>query len=140
MNKRTFKDLLRRGALGGGASLPKGTIGAWLVRNGLTDSIGISIADKSNVRAELWALLFDGSDVAYSDAQRIINIEASIYLNCGYELVGNAAKGYALYVTGTDMQRAYRCFNEVFVETLAYQEDGTLWMQEDGTPVHQEGV
>ena len=83
----------------------------------LPDSIGLSITDKPNVRAEIWALLFDGSDVAYSDAQRIINIEASDILNNGLELVGNTEKGYALYSTGTSeivLKRAYRYFRQSY--------------------------
>jgi hypothetical protein len=96
---------------------PREGLLAWFVDG--TDSIGILITDKPNVRAEIWALLFDGSDVAYSDAQRIINIEASIYLNYGWELVGNETKGYAVYEEGTPMERTYRYFGEEYDPPLS---------------------
>lgn len=83
---------------GGGLVLPPG----YIFRCGSdgVDIIGLSVSDKASVRSEIWALLFNGSDIAYSDAQRIINIEAYVGLN-DYELIGTSTKDYVLYPEGT---------------------------------------
>jgi len=84
----------------------------------MTDVIGISITDKPNVRPEIWALLFDEFDVPYSDAQRIINIEASNLLNI-YELIGASGKGYVLYAIGTSRRVLNKALRHFGLSNLA---------------------
>jgi len=112
----------------------------WLVKNGLEGSIGLSITDKQNVRAEIWELLFDEFDEPYSDEQRITNIEASAILNNGWELTGSAVKGYAVYPEGTSgaiLTKAYRYLGQVYAPYGNYWQrvDGSNIERVDGSPI-----
>jgi hypothetical protein len=79
-------------------------------RNGMVDSIGLSIADYASVPAEHRSIYFSDASTMRSIEDIITNIEASEYLNDGGELVGTVAKGYAQYADGTEMTKAYRYF------------------------------
>ena len=148
MQTRTFSrkgssKVSRKASTDVGASLVKsGLVFAALKKYGMIDVIGLSISDAPNIREEFWLLFFtldgEGQPVSLLDAETIIvNIQASSYLNNGWELAGNETKGYALYAEGSAMYQVYRYFRQL---VIAYQEDGALWLQEDGTQVYQEGV
>jgi len=115
--RSVLSPVLVGGDMGFSPKLPTTGLLAWIVDG--VDSIGLSIADKASVRTELWSLFFDENDDPYSDEQRVTNIEASALTNSGLELVWNPLRGGALYVEGTDMQRAYGYFD------IAYPEPAT---------------
>ena len=88
----------------------------------MIETIGMSISDAPNIRPAFWSIFFAldgaGQPVSLLDAATIIaNIQASPYLNNGWELTGSA-KGYALYVNGTTaivLARAYHYFDVFYI-------------------------
>ena len=147
-NRKTYRNLFRRVLTSGGLRLPSGGLIFKAVAPELVDTIGLLITDALLIREEFWPLFFaldgEGQPVSVLDAATIIaNIEASEYLNNGWELGGSTTTGYFLYAIGTlsaILIRAYRWAGETFPLVVAYQEDGTAWLQENGTQVYQEGV
>jgi hypothetical protein len=109
--------------IGRGISLPQEGLVFRTIKNPVTgqptDYRIPLVTDKALVRADLWALLFDELDEPYNAATRVINIEASEYLNCGWELVGDKIKGYALYAEGTVMRKVYRYFSKSYFRYMS---------------------
>jgi len=129
MNKRKFLTKV----IGNGNRLPRTGLIFYAKTPDLVDSIGLSISDKSSVRTEIWALLFDENDDPYSDEQRVTNIEASEYLNNGLELGGSSAKGYFLYLEGTSetiLRKAYRWAGVVFISYVVPWLSGYAYRKE----------
>ena len=86
-------------------TIPKnGLIFKALLKNGLVDSIGLSIAEFWVVCPVEHRTLYSADGSEWYDAATIItNIEASEYLNDGGELIGNSVVGYAQYEDGTSV-------------------------------------
>lgn len=101
-------------------SLPRdGLVAAFLVANDLEDSIGLLITP-GQIREELRPIFFDG-EARRTDEATIILIEASEYLNNGWELTGNAEDGYAVFLLGTTeaiLRKAYRFFGEPYAPAI----------------------
>ncbi len=86
-------------------------------RDGSVDLIGLSVTDYLSVRSELRSIFFIDESTLRDTTDAVTLALASEYLNNGWELCGNADKGVALYVEGTDVSiltRAYRYFGETF--------------------------
>jgi len=94
--------------------LPRANLrGAWLLKNGLVDSIGLLIT-RDQVIPTLADIFFDG-EVRRDDATIATNIAASPLLNTS-GLVGSVSRdSYALYAIGTPLSvglKAYKFFHE----------------------------
>ena len=103
-------------------SLPQDDlVAAFLIANDLQDTIGLLITP-DQIREELRPIFFDG-ETRRSDAAIVSLIEASEYLNNGWELVGSESKGYAVYAEGTSetiLRKAYRYFGFALPVTRAF--------------------
>jgi len=152
MQTRTFSrkgssKVSRKASTDVGASLVKsGLVFAALKKYGMIDVIGLSISDAPNIREELWPIFFaldgEGQPTELLDAATIItNIEASVYLNNGLELVGDETIGYAQFIKGTSgaiLRKEYRYFRKIYAPA-GFQENDTIWMRENGAVICQEG-
>jgi hypothetical protein len=85
-----------------GGGIP-GNPRAYFKAPNLVDSIGISISELYPLlNASLQSIVSsDGGITRLSDAEIIVNIESSVYLNGTLGLVGDTSKGYAIYADGT---------------------------------------
>jgi len=123
MLTRALKSSMSKGLKTSGRSsvLPRdGLVAAFLLKNGMIDSIGLSISEFYAACPVAHRSIYSADGSAFYDTATIItNIEASAELNDGGELVGSVAKGYAQYADGTEdsvMLRAYRFFNVAYPE------------------------
>jgi len=78
----------------------------WYAPDGV-DIIGLSASDYLSIRPELRSIFFSDADTKRSDEDIVTNIEASPYLNNGWELVGRSGKGYALFEEYADIAKPY---------------------------------
>lgn len=117
-----------------GSTLPRtGLLERW--RNGV-GTVVLSVDDYLLVRPELRPLFYLDATTKYDDATIITNIEASPYLNNGWELTGNATKGYALYAEGTaetTLVTAYRFYDEIYISPYFFQSGDAYTFQDAST-------
>jgi hypothetical protein len=102
LNRPVYRPMLRVLSSCSTLTIPGDPIAYWKLPL-LQDSIGLSVSELYPLLNPLLQSIVssDGGATRLSDAQIVTNIESSVYLNSSLGLVGDASKGYALYVDGT---------------------------------------
>lgn len=111
------------GGKGGSRLIKTNLIGAFLVKDGMVDCIGVSFSELyAQLPAEHQSLYSADGITPYDNATTVANIAGYVGLNEG-ELIGNAEKGYAQYADGTSryiLSRGLRYFGEPIVAPTVF--------------------